>query len=732
MDDQFDQNLRNSLNINQLENLDLASLSDQRQSFLPGQIIDTRFRVIRELGRGGTGTVYQVEQILLKKEFAMKILDPIQVTGESWRRFQKEAQAAGRLDHPGFVKVYDFGLIDNQTPYFTMDFVSGDTLAERLRKEGPMSVTTALPLFIQLCFALDHAHSQGVIHRDLKPSNISSISATANADAQVKILDFGIAKLVGVDTTNLTQVGSVFGTPFYMSPEQCLGQPVDHRSDIYSLGCVFFELLTGAPPFTTENALTLMMQHQSDKPPSLKEASMGGQFPAALEALIQKMLAKNPSERYQRLVDTANDLIDLQQGNAPSVNIAKKIREDSSSGTKKLLLVGVFGLAITAIAGATFYFVQAKNKPEPEPITHKAVTKDVHDMGSLRSLEDETVQQFDKNMNVDYSDVDDKYFSSDVKRDGMPFRLFKFSKKSSIGDITYTDLNGKMHDEPAKGEVYVPKFPVQPSIINMAIDWKMCKTSPQLLKKFRPDEIGYLRFKDDDYRKTIANDDIFDDTLSFVDDLQGIYAIDLPSPVTDNSVEHLAKLSHLLFLGANRTQITGDALKKAPFLRQLRGLKISMVKNARAVLPKLKQSQVLTSLKLVADNIQDSDLKILTDCSSLEELALRDNPKTTDVGLTYLIGLPKLKRISLDGCAITPRATKTLQKMNVKELICLDVSHWSKADREELRNSVSCKVQSWNYDHQEPRSFEMVSTESESPVDGEVSIMRKKALDRGE
>ncbi len=731
MDDQFDLNLRNSLHLNQPESGDTASSDDQRKSFSPGQMIDTRFRIIRELGRGGTGTVYQVEQVLLKKEFAMKVLDPIQVTDESWRRFQKEAQAAGRLDHPGFVKVYDFGLINNQIPYFTMDFVAGDTLAECLRKQGPMSVASALPIFIQLCFALDYAHSQGVIHRDVKPSNISLIPATGTADAQIKILDFGIAKLVGVDTTSLTQVGSVFGTPFYMSPEQCMGQPVDLRSDVYSLGCVFFEMLTGAPPFTTENALTLMMQHQSDTPPSLKEASMGGQFPAALEALIQKMLSKNASERYQRLVDTANDLIDLQQGNAPSVTIAKKIQEGTSSKRNKFAF-SLVGLTLTVIAGTVFFFTQARHQPEPAVLKADAKPSPAAN-GLLPQLESENVEMFDNGSQVDFSDVNDAYFSSELTQNGIPCRLFKFSNKSSIGDMAYYDLQNKRQEIPAKGKIIVAKFPTQPSIIDITLDWKMCKASPQLLKKFRPDEIGYLRFKDDDFRKTLGADDCFDDTLSFIDNLTSIYAIDLPSPVTDKGLNHLANLPHLKFIDASRTRISGDEMKKIPTLRQLRVLKISMIKNARVVLPKLKQSPVLRSLKVVADNIQDPDLKNLANLPALEELSLRDNPKVTDAGLEYLVGLPNLQRITLDGCHITPKSIKTLSKMNVQNLVCLDVSQWSKADIEALQHAVSCKVRSWNYHDQKPRPVDLVSIAPEPVGAGDDVVIRKrKSTDRGE
>ncbi len=730
MDDQFDLNLRNPLNLNQPENVDSLPIGDQRKSLPPGQMIDNRFRVIRELGRGGTGTVYQVEQILLKREFAMKVLDPIQVTDESWRRFQKEAQAAGRLDHPGFVKVHDFGLMDNQIPYFTMDLVSGDTLAERLRKQGSMSVATALPIFIQLCFALDYAHSQGVIHRDVKPSNISLMPLKDTSDEQVKILDFGIAKLVGVDTTSLTQVGSVFGTPFYMSPEQCMGQPVDLRSDIYSLGCVFYEMLTSAPPFTTANALTLMMQHQSDSAPSLKEASMGGQFPAELEALIQKMLSKNPNERYQRLVDTANDLINLQQGKAPSATIAKKIEEGSSRRKNKYIQV-VAAVLLTAIVGTGLFYMQAKKQPDATA-SKTPVEASSEKVAPAVTPEEETVEDFDNHFKVDYADVVDEYFSSAVQQNGLSYRVFKFPKKDPIGDVEYYDIHNEKHVVPAMGKIFVPRFPTQPSIISMTIDWKMCKTSPQLLKKFRPDEIGGLKFTDDDYRKTLATDDIFDDTLSFVDNLTSIYAIELPAVVTNKCAVHLAKLTNLKFLDANRTGLSGDELVKFPALPHIKGLKISMIKNARVVLPILKRSQSLMWLKVVADDLQDSDLKNLADLPALEELALRDNPKITDQGLTYLVGLPHLQRISLDGCHITPKSITTLRKMNVSDFISLDVSNWSKADVAALRKAVSCRVLTWDYKNQEPRTLDDAAAAFQPPRFQGIPVQLKKAMERGE
>src|SRR5262249_28114870 len=161
--------------------------------------------------------------------------------------FQKEAQAASRLDHQNLVKAHDFGLVDEGRPYFVMDLVEGRTLSQRIKEEGPISVAEALKIFIPVCFGLEYAHDHGVVHRDLKPSNIM-LTMKSDGQYEPKVVDFGIAKFVQEQegtTTALTKTGEIFGTPFYMSPEQCKATNVDNRSDIYSLGCVMFEALTG-------------------------------------------------------------------------------------------------------------------------------------------------------------------------------------------------------------------------------------------------------------------------------------------------------------------------------------------------------------------------------------------------------------------------------------------------------------------------------------------------------
>jgi len=281
--------------------------------FPRGQMLGGKYEVISLLGKGGMGTVYRVQQVFLNEELALKVLDNRRESdGVHMRRFQQEAKAAYSLSHPNLVKVHDFGLLDNGQPYLVMDLIEGVTLARYIKEHGPLVLDEVGPLFAQACFGLSHAHNQSVIHRDIKPTNIMLVTGLPlGTEGSVKIVDFGIAKLAsdhGGEIQTLTRTGEIIGSPLYMSPEQCSGAPVDHRTDIYSLGCVLFEALTGTPPFLGDNVLRTMMMHQTEPAPLLKEASLGKEFPEGLKQIVDKMLRKSPSERYQNLGLVAHDL----------------------------------------------------------------------------------------------------------------------------------------------------------------------------------------------------------------------------------------------------------------------------------------------------------------------------------------------------------------------------------------------------------------------------------------
>ncbi len=355
---------------------------ERREDYIPGDVLDGRYRVESVLGSGGMGMVYRVTQMFVNKQFALKTIIKGQLSEVKIRRFQLEARAVFALDHPNIVAVKDFGIIEEMTPFLVMELLDGENLSERLKRSGRLPLTEIVPIFVQTCFGLGYAHDQGIVHRDIKPSNIMLLNGIASgAEGSIKIVDFGIAKFAhseGGDIQALTKTGEIFGSPFYMSPEQCTGERVDHRADVYSLGCVLFEALTGAPPCVGDNALSTMMQHQAGKIPSLKEASMGLEFPAELERIVAKMLEKNPEDRYQKLGIVAHRLASLGQMTSQTIEPNEKtlriiktnekpkaVESVTFSKSKLIALISIVGVVTALSAGIGGYLLGRVHSEQP-------------------------------------------------------------------------------------------------------------------------------------------------------------------------------------------------------------------------------------------------------------------------------------------------------------------------------------------------------------------------------
>ncbi len=276
---------------------------------LVGMVLD-RYRVIEKLGEGGMGAVYAVEHVMLQKRMAMKLLRAdLSSNQDLVTRFQNEAIAASRIGQENIVAVTDFGRTPDGLVYFVMEELYGKSLAQVIRAEGSLSLGRMVGIAAQVCRALQAAHQVGIVHRDLKPENIILVTREDQVDF-VKVLDFGISKTTEPQPSGarLTQVGMIVGTPEYMSPEQASGKHVDARADVYSLGVVIFEMLTGRLPFHGENTLQILMKHQTQSPPTLAEAAEGISFSADLEAMVRKALAKLPEERQQSMAECLREL----------------------------------------------------------------------------------------------------------------------------------------------------------------------------------------------------------------------------------------------------------------------------------------------------------------------------------------------------------------------------------------------------------------------------------------
>ena len=291
----------------------------------PGSLFAEKYRILAVLGQGGMGVVYKAEHLFMKRIVALKtVLTALTANSTAAYRFAQEAKAASSLSHPNIVGVHDFG-IANGNAYLVMDYLEGRTLAH-----DQLSFQRFTHIFKQACDALEHAHKRGVIHRDLKCGNLMLVRNEDDPDF-LKLVDFGLAKIIsperGAEQQSLTTTGMIVGSPLYMSPEQCRGRELDARSDIYSLGCVMYEALTGEPPLVGETALDTMCLHLSQNAPSMLELNQN--IDPRLDQLVAKMLKKEPDQRPQSMAAVSQEL-----NIAPMAIRAKTTTKARPSGKK--------------------------------------------------------------------------------------------------------------------------------------------------------------------------------------------------------------------------------------------------------------------------------------------------------------------------------------------------------------------------------------------------------------
>ncbi len=350
---------------------------DSNQGRLPEGFIDgfvgttfLNFKILRVIGRGAMGTVYQAEHLLLEKNVAIKVLHPHLCSDvHALKRFTQEARSASKLHHKGIIAVHDFGVMPDGRPYLSMDYIDGINLSDVIGRR-PLAPERALTICSLICDALAEAHEKGVIHRDVKPSNVLVLNH-GTAEEDIKVVDFGIAKILEDPKHNaLTQTGESLGSPPYMSPEQCQARPLDARSDIYSLGCVLYEMLTGFAPYQSDSVYEIIHKHLNSYPESIAKSQPSLPNAVELDALLLQALAKDPPRRYQTVGAMKQALENAKHSASSGYAVADRAKAWYSLLlnryiTKRSAVMVLLVVSIAVPCALTFHLTSRPQNPAP-------------------------------------------------------------------------------------------------------------------------------------------------------------------------------------------------------------------------------------------------------------------------------------------------------------------------------------------------------------------------------
>lgn len=675
-----------------------------------------KYEILDLLGAGGMGAVYRVRQILIDKIYALKIIPDELLTENLALRFEREAKTMASLDHPNLVAIVDFGVWQKQ-PFMVMELLEGETLTEIISK-GPLSLQNAVEIFRQVLQGLAHAHSKDVLHRDIKPSNIM-ICRDENRKRAV-LLDFGIAKkFENVDREKnlqtsylaLTRTGEMVGSPLYMSPEQARGAKLTPTCDLYSVGCTFFETITGTPPFLGKTAIESMILHLEQKPPTLKEASLGRDFPPSFERFIQKILSKSPDERYQSAEETRRALqlaLQLEE----EIETPKGIIQT----TEKFNLMTVAGAALISLVALSVvaYFAGQKVKSP-------RIKQDISFLESAFPGEDKKlpllleapvqVSQSSAENGLEpirqYRGIPDREddLLSPYEQKAPYYRIVGDEKRLRLPNRILTPQEIKLIENDAFLQflgLYRTKFPHE-----MIGKLKGPLTGIRVGQNNITDEdLKYFAKNESLEGIDAADSSIKGSGLKYLAGLKNLVVLDLAhNPIEphylsllstapelkhltlqdvtnfdDHSVKYLLPLKNLKVLTLDDTRITARGIAKLAKIPSLTHLHLRRVDLGDRGLDGLKNFKQLVSLNISNNCITSAGLKKLLPLKNLKNLDLTYN-QITDSGIKDLVALKSLEELNISHTEITPKnlvglaALPNLKKLCVRKIARLNEDH---------------------------------------------------------
>jgi hypothetical protein len=593
---------------------------------------DNRYKYLSDLGRGGMSRVIRARDLTLKRDVAVKVmLAQADHTPDAFRRFQREAQTAGQLNHPGIVNILDFGLTTSNEPFLVMELLEGQSLASYLKKKGGrLSQGESFSIVIDICSALEHAHKYDVLHRDIKPANVIVLKAPID-QAKLKVIDFGLAKF-GAEDQALTKTGVAIGSPPYMSPEQCAGKKVDVRSEVYSVGCVLFELLTGKKPFRADNALEMISMQMNAPRPSLNETLMDVDFSESTEKIVARCMAIHPEDRYQNVSDLKTDLeIEFARfAQVPGQKLGIEAAEPYSKTLNPYAFLFI-ALGIAAIvlipAGAFFFLDPLKPKDYAVPFIYES---DKHR---------ERKSEFDKQM-VDASN---------------PFRLRSVGGHKVLEANTWSEITEEHMKKIAHRRDFtrlkISKVEFSGRGLRFLADNETLKELDLLGNEL--DAQGWKELSTLSHIRNLSvsfPNDFGDADISSVANLTGIKSLRVVSnKITANELRQLATIPHLKDLTLSHSrEIEPGALSTLAASRTMDSLNIRSSKLTKEHFEELAVSPKLGSLVVDKCLLSNASVKAISELKlwSLGIHAIPVGPKL----LSPLLASKTLKVVGFYGC----------------------------------------------------------------------------------
>ncbi|MBP7863828.1 protein kinase [bacterium] len=602
---------------------------------MQNSIFADRYKIVDLLGKGGMGEVYLAEDMTLNIKVAVKVL-PASLAELGAARLQREAIALAKLSHPNIARVIDFAQTKDESPYMVMEYLSGDTLDQIIKQQKKLDLKSALTIFAQICRGLEFAHSTGVIHRDLKPSNIM-VSTSEEKGLEVKILDFGIAK-VATENQRLTSTGALVGSPLYMSPEHVEGIADHPPSDIYSLGCLMFECLTGVPPIKGANALETISFHRSLAPPLISDLAPELNYPKELINLVDECLRKAPQSRPQTAKEVEERLKETTQilETGPSKPISQQAKSKFKINQSQISLIAVSTLVIMMLVGGTYAVM---NLPKTDEKVIKKAQQEVRQEkaqeleknGGRSPFEERDVRYRTKENGSIEVTLPPTTMDDDFKKIKKGNEIFTVSSEatgrgfydlSNLKIVTISIQYGQIEDQ------YCDAFSKFPLLGVLKVQ------SPKLTDKGVEAITRYKNFN----VLALMSDKITDRGVSYVSSIKNLASLTLSSrSITPAAIDYLLPLKKLNFLVLKDIEFNDQYAEKLSKLKTLKTFTLN-----HATMPDSNSWKFLSKTNI--------------DSLILENLSLN---KTL---FTHVLSSKNLKTLEINNCSFTKDALEPITR----------------------------------------------------------------------